>query len=188
MINLAGIPLGWGGTDCTRREELVIPTTLEVYMVSIYPAISASLVVLVWPLCRYISFNISAPLLASLSNRFPESLISPKFIVFVASINSSILGSSYIPTAKHNWVIKNGFASKNFSPSAALSLISQAKNSPTSNSYTAMNPAISAAQIGKSMYSPVVEQSLCMATFYHAFALKFSMFISIFCKVTLSHL
>lgn len=115
---------------------------------------------------------------------FSKSHINPKYLMFVASINSLIPWISCTPTAKHNCIIMYVYARSKFSLPTARSLISQAIKSPTSNSYPTINPTINAIRTELSTLSPLVGQSLCQASFYHALASNIKVYLSIICDTT----
>lgn len=100
MINPVDITLSRGGIDYARGEALNVPAIFEVY-----DSVCASLLMLtsvsVASVCQKILVIILVSLISFLSIGFAISLIIPKSVVFLDSISSSILRSSYTPLEKH---------------------------------------------------------------------------------------
>lgn len=115
---------------------------------------------------------------------FTTSRISPKFVIFLGSLNWSIIKSSCTPVAKKIWVIIHRDARTNFSLPTTRSHISLVKNWPTSNSYPSMSPTINVARTGLTTLFLVVGHSLCQPEVHHALASKFIICLEIYYDCT----
>lgn len=120
IISSKDILCGVSGTDCTRVRPLELPTS-SVCVVSVCSPVLEPQRSQLAGAYQPLNFLFALP---TGPRRLDVSLIRPRSVVFVASNISSIPRCSFTPTARHIYMIMQGYADREFSPPTIRSLIS----------------------------------------------------------------